>query len=88
MGNPGSRQLIYQRNGVEFGDANSPQIYRVVLTEGSNEITLMFQDATYSRHSLSIGIQSAVNTRGLGVVYEASGQVTRLREKAIRFVPW
>ena len=88
VGDPGSRQMIYQRNGVEFGQAGNPQIYRVILSEGSNEITIMYQDAIYTNRNMSIGIQSAQNTRGLGVVYQTRGQVTRLRQKALRFVPW
>jgi hypothetical protein len=80
--------MIYQRNGVEFGVAGNPQIYRIILTEGSNEITIMYQDAIYTNRNMSIGIQSAQNTRGVGAVYQIRGQVTRLREKALRFVPW
>jgi hypothetical protein len=88
VGNDGSRQMIYQRNGVEYGVAGNAQIYRIILTEGSNEVTIMYQDAIFTRRSVAIGIQSAQNTRGLGVVYQTMGQVTRLREKALRFVPW
>ena len=88
VGNPGSRQMIYERDGREFGQAGNPQDYRIILTEGTNEITIMYQDAIYTQRNLSIGIQSAQNTRGLGVVYQTRGQVTRLRQKALRFVPW
>ena len=80
--------MIYERDGREFGQAGNPQDYRIILTEGTNEITIMYQDAIYTQRNLSIGIQSAQNTRGLGVVYQTRGQVTRLRQKALRFVPW
>jgi hypothetical protein len=79
--------MIYERNGLEFGEQRNPAVYRIILSEGSNEITVMYQDARYTTHSLSIGIQSAQNNRGLSAVYEERGQVTRLSQKALRFRP-
>jgi hypothetical protein len=83
----GRRQMIYERNGLEYGPDRNPTVYRIILSEDSDEITIMYQDAIYTTHNLSIGIQSGQNTQGVGVVYQERGQVTRLSQKALWFRP-
>ena len=92
IGNDGSRQMIFERVGVEYpgSNVNSPRIvYQIVLEEGSNEVTVMINEATTASHSAAIGIQhSNAPNRGLHAAYWASQQVPQLRERAFRFVPW
>jgi hypothetical protein len=88
IGNPGSRQLVYERQGQEYGNT-TPVIYRVLLEEGSNEITVMMQNAQYTRtgHNLSIGLQASAQ-RGLSAIYQTAQNVTHYQQRALRFVPW
>ena len=92
VGNPGSQQLIFERIGVEYPGSNNNAArieYQIVLTEGSNEITVHIRQATTATHSATIGIQAEnAPNRGLHAAYWAARSVPQLSERAFRFVPW
>ena len=85
VGNAGSRRFIYQHSGREYS-AGTTVRFQVVLFEGSNQIQVNIQNAQYTRRSLSIGIQRNAQT-ALQAIYQASGQVSRYTNYAIRFTP-
>jgi cysteine-rich repeat protein len=90
-GAQGQRQLVIERVGSEYGNNNNAIGYQVVLSEGSNEITINIAQAitTANHHNVTIGIQlQNAQNRALQAAYWVGGQVPQLREKAYRFVPW